>query len=239
MSQPTIVLGYVHGDMLDAAFKQSIDNFKAFDERSRRVAIAQGFERGNFVDDNRNAMVHDFLDTPADYLLFLDTDIEFEPHHPYVLLDEAVTNDRAIMSGIYYSFIIDGKLRPVWFTDPLKADGPVCAFGNFDPAEVVVPLAAAGMGFCLIRRDVFEKMWGVPEWAADYWTWFGRDRYRIPDGTFKHHGEDICFCLRAKKIGIQTWGHKGVAVKHWKKIPLDEELFRVLVEDAQRRGVEY
>jgi hypothetical protein len=224
--------------MIDGVFKDSIDNFQAFDARNRRIALGQGFTKGNFIDDNRNELVRDVLMTPADYLLMLDTDVEFEPQHPYILLDEAVANDRAILSGIYFSFIIDGKLRPVWFTDGVPG-GPFNTFGDFMSENAIVPLGACGMGFCLIRRDVFEKMLCVPEWMASHWTWFARDPYNTPDGMIRQHGEDLTFCLRAKKVGFQTWGHKGVELRHWKKTPLDAEMFRLFVEDSIRRGIEY
>jgi hypothetical protein len=88
--------------------------------------------------------------------------------------------------------------------------------GSFTTGQVI-PLAAVGMGCTLIRRDVFEKLLD---------PWYERTSVKV-GGKPVRGGEDICFCLRAGEAGFQTWGHAGVAVRHWKRIPLDFELFRL------------
>lgn len=237
MNKPKIALGWIRPDMVDGAFQDAVDAFFDFDSRNHRICIGRGFQRALYLDDKRNELVRDFLKSPADYLLSIDTDIEFAPEQVYQLVDEAVNNDRQILSGLYFSFL-DPKSSwplPVWFSE-IDDNGSCKTFGSFKPGEVVVPLAAAGMGFCLIRRDVFEKFLTIPEYADDDWTWYGRDRYKWK-GMPKHHGEDICFCARAGKLGIQTWGHKGIAVRHWKKIPVDLHVFKAMVEYAKSLGV--
>src|SRR5215471_2903483 len=236
MSKPTIALGFIRGDMIDGAFHDSILKFLEFDSRERKLTVGTGFVKALYLDDKRNELVRDFLKTKADYLMMVDTDIEWEPPQIYQLIDEAEANDRAILAGLYFSFLKPESWipSPVWFSE-VDDNGSLNVFGSFKPGEVIVPLAGAGMGFTLIRRDVFEQMLQIPEWQEDDWTWFGRDRYSWK-GMPKHHGEDVCFCVRAGKIGIQTWGHKGVVVRHWKKIPIDFWLFRAMVETAQRDG---
>lgn len=239
MSSPKIALGWVRGDMVDGPFQDSVDNFLAFDSRDRNITIGRGFVKALYLDDKRNELVRDFLKTKADYLMMLDTDIEFESWQIYALLDEAVENGRHITTGLYFSWLTDGRLLPVWFSE-VTEDGVLKVFGSFKPGEVIVPLAAAGMGFTLIRRDVFEIMARVPEWTATDWTWFGRDLYgQATTGQSLHQGEDCCFCVRAGKVGCKTWGHKGVVVGHWKKTRLDFNLFRALVELSKKEEQQY
>lgn len=238
MDKPTIALGWIRPDMVDGAFQDSVDAFLDFDSRNRQLCLGRGFHRALYLDDKRNDLTRDFLKTPAKYLMSIDTDIEFAPHQIYEMVEEAEKNDRAILAGMYFTFLKPDSWipSPVWFSE-IDDHGSCTAFHSFKAGEVIVPLAAAGMGFTLIRRDVFEKMAQVPEWRDDDWTWFGRDKY-LWKGVPKHHGEDICMCARAAKLGIQTWGHKGVAVRHWKKIPIDFWMFRAMVEAAQREGHE-
>ena len=238
MSKPHIAICGVQSDTSDFAFNQSILHFLHFDSTHEAYSININFEKGLYIDDNRNKIVRDFLKIPADYLLMVDSDIEFDPVQPYMLIDEAVKNDRQILSGLYFSFT-DPKRAwplPLWFSE-IDDDDCFKYWQSFEPGEVIVPLAACGMGFCLIRRDVFEKFLTVPEYAEDDWTWFNRDRYKWR-GQIKHHGEDVGFCARAGKLGIQTWGHKGVPVRHWKKWPIDFHVFQAMVEHAKQLGIE-
>lgn len=228
--------------MVDGAFQDAVDNFLAFDSENRRLTIGRGMVKALYLDDKRNELVRDFLQTTGDYLMMLDTDIEFQPHQIYGLVDEAVENDRQILAGMYFSFLTQKQiLSPVWFSS-MDEGGCLKTFGSFKAGEVIVPLIACGMGFTLIRRDVFETIAKCDEWASDDWTWFGRDTYvyRLENGKTlsKRYGEDTCFCVRSRQCGIQTWGHKGVVVRHWKKVPVDFRMFRAFVELARLEGAE-
>jgi len=230
----TIAIGYIHGGSVDQPFMESLHRFLAFDSMSRKLTLGVGQVKGPYLDDNRNELARDFLKIPADYLLSLDTDIEFDPRGVYEMLDDMERHDRAIESGMYFG-VLTKKLRPVWFVPGV--DGAVKTIGQFSIGQVV-PLAACGMGYCLIRRDVFEKIIAAPEYANDGWPWFCRQSILV-DGVPAHEGEDIGFCLRAGKAGFQTWGNTNVQARHWKKYPLDLEMFRLYYEDALRQGKEY
>lgn len=229
-----VVIGYIHGSMIENAFMQSLWNLLTTDAGSRRKISGVIPFQGAYLDDNRNEVVRDFLTRDARWLLFLDTDHKFTPDQIYALIDEAERNDRAILSALYFGFVADGHLRPVWFTSLDSSDGGARTIGNFTTGEII-PLGACGMGCCLIRRDVFEAMQAVPEWGNDSWTWFGRDAY-VNKGKPYHYGEDICFCYRAAKIGFQTWGHSGLVIGHIKRQNLDFEAFRAYLAKTPNFG---
>jgi hypothetical protein len=232
----SIVIGYCHNGMNDEPFLESLLGFLAYDSNSRHLCQGALPEKGLYLDDNRNNNTRAFLKTKGDWFLSLDTDMEFHPTVPYELFDEAVKHDRPIISALYFSFIIDGKLRPVWFIEG-DGGGGVKNIGRFRTGEIV-PLAAAGMGCCLIRRDVFETIAKQDEYKNDSWTWYGREPFTLK-GMPAHLGEDVSLCLRAGRLGLKTWGHGGVESGHWKKMKLDFNLFRLFYEDAKRRGEEY
>jgi hypothetical protein len=114
MKNPTIALGYVSGPSVDQPFMNSVYRFLEMDVRSRRCALGIGFIRGLYIDDNRDDLARDFLTTPADYLLSLDSDIEFEPEVIYAMLDDVTKNDRAIEAALYFG-VLHGEIKPVWF----------------------------------------------------------------------------------------------------------------------------
>jgi hypothetical protein len=249
VKKPTIAIGHIRGSSVEGPFHDSILRFLDFDSRNDRLCAAPGHVQGLYPDDNRNELAREFLTLKADYLLSVDTDIEFYPPQVYQLVKDAVEKDCAILSGLYFSYLYhtpnpnstayqpSGKLLPVWF-EGTHPGGSIDVYRNFMKTEPIVKLDACGAGFCLIRRDVFEKMAEVPEWKADDWTWYGRDPF-IWKGLPKRMGEDITFCVRAKRCGFQTWGHKGVILNHWKKVPLNADMFRAVAEYAKNHGQEY
>jgi hypothetical protein len=231
-----IALAYCHNGMVDEPFMESTLGFLAFDANNRKQSIGCLPERGLYIEDNRNNIVRYLLQTDADWLLMLDTDIEFKPQQVYELFDRAKANDWPIASGIYFSHILDGRCRAVWF-DQILENGAARGIRGFTIGEVY-KLAAVGMGFCLVRRDVFETIAKVPEYAADTWTWFSRDLYG-PQPLPAHYGEDVGFCVRARKCDFQIYGDTTVAVDHWKKVRVNLDTFTMHYHDAIRRGDPY
>ena len=229
-----VMIGYIHGSVVENDFMTSLFTLLAHDSNDRRIFEKVQPVQGAYLDDNRNEVVHTFMERRDDYLLFLDTDHKFKPELIYALIDEAVNNDRAILSALYFGFIADGELRPVWFVPPLGNEGGVRTIGEFRTNQVI-PLDGCGMGCCLIRRDVFETFLKIPEWANDAWPWFGRDAY-FYKGKMYRYGEDLCFCYRAKKLGIQTWGHSGLMIGHIKRQNIDFEMFRMMLEKNPKLG---
>ena len=227
----SILLGYITGNSIDRVFMPTVFGFMNYDANNRRCLIGLGEEPGYWVDDNRNALARKFLQTPAEYLLSLDTDISIEPTAPYIMLDTMKQRNIPILSAWYVS-IFEGQVKPCWYMENPK--GGVDSISSFKVGEVM-PIDACGMGCWMAHRSVFEKFLEVPEYAADSWTWFGRDVTTV-NGKPAHESEDISFCLRAKKLGFQIYGHAGVNARHYKRMELGFEEFQILY-NANYRGV--
>jgi GT2 family glycosyltransferase len=221
-----VMIGYIHGGVLENDFVTSLFTLLAYDSNHARLFDKVQPIRGAYLDDNRNEVVRVFMERQDKYLLFLDTDHKFSPEVIYGLIDEAERNELSILSALYFGFVADGNLRPVWFVPPREGEGIVATIGSFQTNQLI-PLAAAGMGCCLIRRDVFETMGATH--ADDAWPWFGRDQYEHKGKKYAY-GEDICFCIRASKLGFQTWGHSGLMVGHIKAANMDFDMFQMLLE---------
>src|SRR5689334_13432227 len=114
------------------------------------VRSVVGFQLGIAVGDSlvgraRNHLVADFLDTDADTLLQIDSDILFTPKH----IERITSHSEPIVGGFY----------------PRKSDGPIAWIANgfeegtHPPDERgLVNLMYMGTGFLCVKREVFERM---------------------------------------------------------------------------------
>jgi 2-polyprenyl-3-methyl-5-hydroxy-6-metoxy-1,4-benzoquinol methylase len=140
----------------------------------------------------RNEIMQNFLETDMNYLLFIDSDMIWEPEsleQAYNLIQHPKVD---IVTGIYFQ---KGKPHlPVIKKLDLEAGcyNIFIEWGN-EPFEV----DGAGMGFMLIPKYVVEKM------KQPLCTW---------DGGFS---EDLNFCLKAKKDhGFKIWAHPQIKLGH-------------------------
>jgi len=151
---------------------------------------------GSLIYDARDAIARYAVDNDYDYVLYVDSDMIFSSED----LKKLVSHDADIVSGLYvtrrgenknvcYKKIITRRRFPYRAPD-LIVDP--CTSGY-------APVAACGFGFCLIKTSVvkcmlkrykslFEPKWGV--------------------------GEDIAFCIRAKKCGYQVFTDRDVKLGH-------------------------
>jgi 2-polyprenyl-3-methyl-5-hydroxy-6-metoxy-1,4-benzoquinol methylase len=140
----------------------------------------------------RNEIIANFLKTDFNYLLFIDSDMIWEPDSlelAYNLIQHPMAD---IVTGIY--FTKGAPHLPVIKKLDLDAGcyNIFVEWGN-TPFEV----DGAGMGFMLISRKVLEAM------KQPMCTW---------DGGFS---EDLNFCLKAKKdFGFKIWAHPGIKLGH-------------------------
>lgn len=148
--------------------------------------------------DARRDVVTGFLkDTPADYLLMVDSDMEFYPEDLRRLY-ECFSQDPSVgaASGLYVDsngYPVAGSLRPDGGYLPLETP----------PAEAT-PVDIAGAGFLLIKREVFRSI--TPEKAFNHVT--------HPSG--KVLGEDVSFCTRLKDAGYKLMLDPQVFLGHLK-----------------------
>lgn len=155
------------------------------------------FVSGSLVYDARNDIVNEALKERADYILFIDSDITFEPD----ALDKLLAHNTDIVSGLYFGRrehnnnpIAYSKIYPkTLFRKCAKLD---------TIKDVDAPLqevAAAGLGFCLIKMNVFYKMLCKNNMIFE---------------PFRGMGEDISFFYRAKKMGFKVFLDSTIPLTH-------------------------
>lgn len=160
----------------------------------------------------RNLLVRDFLDSPCTDLLFIDSDINFEPEDILRLLRAASDPKKGIVAGVPRT----RDVNCVYIAD-LDYDENKDLTMN---GAGLVRATRVATAFMLVRREVFETLVNThPEWNY-YDTRSKRTLNAVFD--FKvteegYMGEDFLFCDRARKAGFEVWidpaiklGHMGV-----------------------------
>jgi hypothetical protein len=163
----------------------------------------------SLVSRARNRLAADFMESvDCTHLLFIDSDVVFEPEHIVRLL----SHDEAIVGGLYalktgaFHWCVDGILKP-------RQDG-------------LVEVRHTGAGFMAVKREVFERMieaFGPEIGYTAYDCEGGRtehDFFRV--GVFHEqenkvsrlYSEDWGFCERARELGYKIYVDPKIALKH-------------------------
>jgi len=149
----------------------------------------------------RNTLARKALDNPSvTHLFWIDSDhVLEEPVNPNEALEKLHGCNVPIVAGIYRAKQKIGFYYAAWtkVQDQTKSKGygytPIGGWtGNW------ITVDAIGLGFCLVKREVFEK---VPE------PWFHWDEEDAPS-------EDFYFCEKAIKAGYEVKILTDVKLSH-------------------------
>lgn len=155
---------------------------------------------GCYVHSLRNML---FNDANGDYLLFIDSDMSWNPEN----IQQLVRAEKDIIGGLYY------KRRFPY--------GPVVYNHNgstFEPVKTVqerlFQCDGIGTGFLLISRKVIN-MFKQPEYQTDWGYAFDPIKCENPGAAGSYYvGEDLSFCAKAKHMGLEIWCDPETIVKH-------------------------
>lgn len=182
----------------------------------------------------RNKVVREFLRTDADWLLWVDTDMGYQPGGVDQLVAAADRDTRPIVGGLCFAMRgdrLDGYggnvTRPVPVIYDWRRDDQTGEQGfvpRYDyPRDAVVQCSATGSAFVLIHRTVFEKV------AAQFMPVCWYDRHQLRPGSVDQDAvviaEDLSFCMRAAAAGCPTFVHTGVKTTHMKPVWLGEPMY--------------
>lgn len=165
---------------------------------------------GPRVFEGRTVLVDLFLGTDADWLLSIDNDIGWSHADYRKLLGHADEVDRPMVAGIYNILRPGNSMEPCVYRvkrGPLRME-PVNV-GTDVPG--VMKVDAAGFGFNLVHRRVFEAMRkALPDHP---FPWFEET---VQEGL--QVGEDITFHLRAAALGFPLFVVPSVKLTHQKTV---------------------
>lgn len=160
----------------------------------------------------RNLLVKDLLESTCDYLLFIDSDINFEPDAILRLMAWGEDPRKGIVAAVPRT----RSENKVYITDlDYDENGELTMNGMG-----LVRGKRVATAFMLVRREVFVTM----SEAHPDWTYYDKKTDRMIPCLFDfklteegYMGEDFLFCDRARELGFEVWidptitlGHMGV-----------------------------
>lgn len=154
------------------------------------------------ISHNRNQTVKRFLESDADYLLFLDGDIV----PPQRVLD-LMKYDFDVIGALCFAYK-GTSINPLVLKRFRQKNGKIAyRTYNFKDPHGVQEVDAIGTGCMLIARRVLEDV------KAPFINYYDRDGIRTI-------GLDLAFCEKAKKLGYKVWVDLDMNCAHWTTIDL-------------------
>ena len=195
MKEPYVMIGVPSGGGIDAVWTNSIMGLKA-----NGIKTCFLVDMAKPLDKSRYRIVEEAKKQGCSHLFFVDDDTFVPP----TSLKQLLSHDKDIVSGQYFQKVppylpITLKKIPEDKKDP--GDAPYCPHYPTQMAKV----DAVGMGCCLIKMEVFDK---VPK---PYFKWM---YWETEEGEPSWLGEDIWFCEQAIEAGFDVWVDPTIICKH-------------------------
>lgn len=224
-----VVVGYLHGEFVTQEFHHCYLGMFINDAWGAQQILnfAPQVSAVN-ISRARNQMVVDMLaNEKAEWLLMLDVDAVFAPNTLQRLLAVAHETDRPIVGALCYQRrgkTVDGKpvfdsfgtqeaeIVPTMYQLNWEDDGTYTGYREVETfGRGLLEVDATGCHCLLVHRNVFEKI------HSDHpYRWFREDEWE--GGPMV--GEDIWFCLEARKAGFPIFVDTRVEAGHVKRVIL-------------------
>ena len=166
----------------------------------------------------RSQAIADFLKTPLEYLMWIDSDMVFEPEAYFDLFAEAMKGHR-IVTGLAFMYDEGAKLiipNIFMWNEEKKAHEAEVHYEK----DSSFWCDATGVAFTLIHRSIFEDL--IEHGYEDNWHF---DWHEHP-ATGTPMGHDVAFFEACRtKLGERVWYVAGAKTGHRKVVEIGEENF--------------
>jgi GT2 family glycosyltransferase len=225
-----LVIAHLHPGEVSTTFQQSLMNTISANPRMQldggRLGLISTHAGAGQLDRARNDAVRAFLDDyDADLLLFVDSDMGWEPEAPEQLARALEHHNLPILGGLCFGQKVTGQRKyqapdtqsfPTLYAWNLNGNGFDTKFDY--PPDAIVEVSATGGAFLMITRSCLEA---IREAEGD--EWFTPVRVREHAKPF---GEDMSFCMRARRNDFPVHVHTGVRTTHRKDHWITEADYR-------------
>jgi len=157
------------------------------------------FRHGGFVAENRAKLVETAQEFLCSHILFVDHDMVFPPDAFKRLLE----HDKDVV-GVQYNYRITPTTPMTFFFDE---NGETINGFTFNERGMEMPteifkVPAIGMGLCLIKMSVFDKL-EKPYFAMEQ-----------DETGYRSMSEDTGFCEQVRAKGMEVWCDPNIKVGH-------------------------
>lgn len=191
-------------NMVSAPFAQSLATLNKVGE------CYVSFIVGSLIYDARNTLAKQALAVGADYILWFDSDMLI-PADTMQKMIKHMEEGKDIVTGLY--FRREPKYNPVLFKTLKEVDGK-CVFENYDeyPSELF-EVEGCGFGCVMMRTSILQEI------ANRFGNWFE---------PMAGAGEDLAFCIRARKSGYRIFCDPSIKLGHYGNILITEDMYKAI-----------
>ena len=194
-------------DMVAARFAQSLAMLQ---KGGHETAIT--FEVGSLIYEARNKLAKQAIAMGADYTMWFDSDMLFQPDTMVRLL----AHNAPIVSGAYFR-----RSPPYHLVAFEKCDAENRKWSDLPLPTETVKCEGVGFGCVLVKTEVLFEV------AAKYSTWFE---------PLKGFGEDLSFCWRARQCGYDILLDPTITCGHVGHIVVNEDFYKAYAEGTKHEG---
>lgn len=152
----------------------------------------------SLVYDSRNKLAHKAVSEGFDRVLWLDSDMRFDPDL-LSRLSAHLDAGKEMVCGLYFTRkapVVPCVYSALEIVDGVPTAPPIHDF----PKDQLFQVAGCGFGAVLMTADLIRRV---------------ADRFGgLPFSPVAGFGEDFSFCLRAREIGAEIWCDPTVRADH-------------------------
>lgn len=196
-------------DMMHTPFVNSLLGLRRVGDVGVSITVS------TLVHDARNRLAKQAVDEGYDRILWLDSDMIFQPDLMERLsadLDEG----RDLVTGVYYRR--KSPFTPTIYEDVgLYNDGqhiyPDATVYKDYPRDEIFEIQACGFGAVMHTTDILKRV---------------GEKLGPPFAMVPGFGEDISFCMRCAELGIKMYCDPTIKLGHLAMFPVDEDFVKVV-----------
>lgn len=200
-------------DQVPALFAQSLTSMK-------KVGDCQvAFQMGSLVYTSRNELAKFAIKNEVDYVLWLDSDMVFNPDLMERMINTMQEHDIEMLTGLYFRRTM--PYSPVLF-DELKPKNPGWRFTDFEkiPEKGLFEVGGCGFGCVCMNTEVLISV---------------QAKHGYLFHPMNNGGEDISFCWRARDCGYKIMCDPELVCGHVGYSVINDAFWRAYQKDGGRK----
>lgn len=182
---------------------------------------------GSLVYDSRNKLADYAVKNGFDYILFLDSDMVFEPD----MLERMTESigERDFLTALCFSRRPPNYRPCIYRRLGYQVDQKQQQLSLYSdilyeyPEDEAFEIEGSGMACVLMRVSMVEKVTKTKG---------------LPFSPLIGFGEDLSFCIKARACGYKLYCDPGIKIGHIGNVIIDEEVFKRSYYGADRSGEE-
>lgn len=190
-------------DMLDTEFVQSLVNMTRVGNSSINFATS------SLVYDSRDRLAREAIDKESDYVLWLDSDMTFSADLLVDFMHDIEKEDVDSVCGLFFA------RRPnfdpcVWTKLRMGIGDEAINERLVDIPDEMFEIDACGMAAVLMKTEMINAVMKKNGTAFQ---------------PLAGYGEDVSFCVRARKLGFRLWCDPKIEVGHMARTRVTKETY--------------